>query len=203
MFEPAIIIRRDFPPYTRRLVDMDQIRHRLGVDGEFALGANDLSTVILAGGHHARAVEIGDAAAVELDDADGVVAVVVFPQLGLHGRDAGADDALDDAVLAEEPQGEIDVVDGAVDEDAAAEFGVGDEEARGVEHVAGLGAEDGGAPDEARVHFGPGVAVGGVEAAGEAAHDFEVGFLFGGVDDGLGLFCGERGRRVSWVFWWG
>lgn len=134
-----------------------------------------------------------DLAAVEFDDADAdaVVAVVVSPQLGVHGGDADRRHALDRRVLAEEPQRGIDVVDGAVDEDAAGELGVGDEEAGRVELVAGLGAEDGGAPDQAGAHFGVRVAVGGVEAAGEAADDFLGGVLLlrssiGGADR-LGL----------------
>lgn len=82
-------------------------------------------------------------------------------------------------------------MDGAVDEDTTGELGVFDEETRGVELVAGLGAEDAGGADQAVVHLVEGVTVGGVEAAGETAHDFLVGellngFIFG-VDDGLGL----------------
>ena len=96
----------------------------------------------------------------------------MFAQVGLHGCDAGRYDGFDKRVLAEEPQAKVDVVDGAVDEDAAGEFGVGDEEAAWVELVACLASEDGGAADEPGVGFVPGVAVGGVEAAGESAHDF-------------------------------
>ena len=70
---------------------------------------------------------------------------------------------------------------------AAGELGIGDEEAGGVELVAGLGAYDAGGADCAGGGFGVGVAVGRVEAAGEAAHYFEVGVKGGGVDDGLGL----------------
>ena len=63
----------------------------------------------------------------------------------MHGCDAGGYDGLDEGVLAEEPEGQVDVVDGAVDEDAAGELGVGYEDAARVELVACLAPEDGGA----------------------------------------------------------
>ena len=82
-------------------------------------------------------------------------------------------------------------MDGAVDEDTARELSVFDEEARGVELVAGLGAEDAGGPDQAVIHLVEGITVGSVEAAGETTHDFLVGELLNrfivGVNDGLGL----------------
>ena len=82
-------------------------------------------------------------------------------------------------------------MDAAVDEDAAGVLGVGDEEAGRVELVAGLGPEDDRAADGAGAGFGEGVAVGGVEAAAEAAEDFLGGVrgegdAVGGAD-GLGL----------------
>jgi hypothetical protein len=89
--------------------------------------------------------------------------------------------------LAEKPERQVNVVDVAVDENPAAELGVRDEEAGRVELVAGLRAEDGGPPDGAVGDAREGVAVGGVEAAGEAAEDLEVGLCAGGVEDGLGL----------------
>ena len=66
-------------------------------------------------------------------------------------------------------------MDTAVHEDTTGVLRVGDEEAGGIELVAGLRADHGGSADEAGKGFGVGVTVGGVEAAGEAAHDFKVG----------------------------
>lgn len=140
---------------------------------------------MLPGSHHAGGVEVSDFVAIELYDADAVVYVLPLSQAGLDGGDADGIDALDHAVLAEIPQREVDVVDVAVDKDAAGELGVVDKEARGVEFVAGLGAEDGGAADAAVVHALKGVAVGGVEAAGEATEDFEVWAFVCCVDYGL------------------
>lgn len=54
----------------------------------------------------------------ELYDPNGVVAIPPFAQTGLHGSDSASDDGFDAAGWAEEPEGEIDVVDAAVDEDA-------------------------------------------------------------------------------------
>ena len=191
LLEAAIIVRRDLAPNARRLAQLHQIHDRIRINADLPLGANDFRHVVLTGRHHAGRVKTRDLAAPELDDADAVVDVAVLAQVRLHGGDAEGSDRLDDRVLAEEPQGQVDVVDVAVDEDAAAELGVGDEEAGRVQLVAGLRAEDGGAADRACVASAPGVAVGGVEAAGEAAEDFEVRFCFRGVDDGLGL----------WGFW--
>ena len=55
--------------------------------------------------YHARCVQICDPAAVELDNADRVVPIVVSAQVGLHGGDAGGYDGFDEGVLAEEPEG--------------------------------------------------------------------------------------------------
>lgn len=79
-------------------------------------------------------------------------------------------------------------MDGAVDEYPAGELGVGDEEAARVQLVAGLAAHYGGCAQCTGGHFGVCVAVGGVEAAREAAHYFEVWFFGRCVEDGLGLY---------------
>lgn len=50
-------------------------------------------------------------------------------------------------------------MDVAVDEDAAGELSVGNEEAGGIKFVAGLGSEDGRAADGAGVHAVEGVTV--------------------------------------------
>ena len=172
VFKPLIIRRRELPPHSPLLIDIHQIHLRLHVDGQFALGPDNLGRIFLPGGHHPAREEIGDFPSIKLHDPHGIVPVAPFPQSRLHGRDAVGDDGFDFAVLAEEPEGEVDVVDAAVDEDAARVLGVGDEEARRVEFVAGLGAEDGGGADQAGGCFGMRVAVGVVEAAGEATHDF-------------------------------
>ena len=73
---------------------------------------------------------------------------------------------------SEEPECEVNVMDAAVHEDAAGVFCVFDEKPRGVEFIACLAAEDGGGAVEAGGDFGVGGEVGGVGAAGEAAHYF-------------------------------
>ena len=74
--------------------------------------------------------------------------------------------------VVEEPEREVDVMDGTVDEDAAVALRVRDEEARLVEEVAGVASHQVGRANGAGFDFGMGVAVGGVEAAREAGHDF-------------------------------
>lgn len=187
MLEAAVVVVGDLATNAGGLVHLDEGAGGVGVDGQLALGTDDLSHVVLARGHHTGRVEVGDLATPELDNSDTVVNILVLAQLRLHGGNTGRDDTLDNGVLAEVPEGKIDIVDVAVDEDATAELGVGDEEARGVQPVASLRAEDRGAADEAIIHSGEGVSVRGIEAAGEAAHDFEMGLLDGGVDDRLRL----------------
>lgn len=120
----------------------------------------------------------------------------MLAQIRLHSGNTNSSHALDLGLLTEEPQRKIDIVDTAVDEDAARELGVGDEETTGVQLVAGLRSEDGGCADVAGGHASVGVAVGGVESTTEAADDFLGGELFDGgvvgVDDGLGLHAAIR-----------
>ncbi len=123
----------------------------------------------------------------ELDDPNGVIVVVVFTKIGLDGGDAVGGNALGHDVIAEEPEGEIDVVDGHVDEDAAGPCSVLDEEAGGVVFIAGLAADDAGSADHALVALVEGVPVGLVEPARESTHDFEMRLLLRRINNGLAL----------------
>lgn len=60
----------------------------------------------------------------EFHDADAVVDVLVLGEVGESCVDSDGCDAFDDAVCAEVPEGEVNVVDVGVDEDSAGEFGV-------------------------------------------------------------------------------
>jgi hypothetical protein len=115
----------------------------------------------------------------------------MLPQIRLHSRDSNSSNALHTAILAEEPQRKIDIVNGAVDENPAGELRIRNEEPARIELVACLRAEDGRRADIAVGHACEGIAVGGVEASRETTDDFlgRVGFYRGavGVDDGLGL----------------
>lgn len=170
--ETPIIMFRNLPPHASILAHLDKRTHGISIYGDFPLRAHKLSHIVLPSSHDATTVKIRDASTPKLDDANTIVHVPVFAQVRLHGRDAHGVHGLDEAVLAEKPQREVYIVDIAVDEDAAAELGVVDEEAAGVQLVAGLGAEDGEAADGGCGGARVGVAVRGVEAAGEAAHYF-------------------------------
>lgn len=76
---------------------------------------------------------------------------------------------------------------GHVHKDAAGPAGVLDVEPGRVVLVAGLGAQDGGTPDEPVLDLAVCGAVGLVEAAGETAHHFEVWALFCCGDDFVAL----------------
>lgn len=60
----------------------------------------------------------------EFHDADAVVDVLVLGEVGESCVDSDGCDAFDDAVCAEVPECEVDVVDVGVDEDSAGKFGV-------------------------------------------------------------------------------
>jgi hypothetical protein len=101
----AVIILWNLPPNAASVVNIHEILNRRTVNGQFALRADDLGAVFLTRSHHPRTIEVGDLATVELDDADAVVDVAVFGEIGLHGGDAAGDDGFDGGVLAEEPEG--------------------------------------------------------------------------------------------------
>lgn len=136
---------------------------------------------------------------IELNNPQRIIPIIMLPQIGLHSRDPHRYHALDLGLLAEEPQRQVDIVDGTVHKDPAGELGVSDEEPAGIELVAGLRADHGGSPDGSTGHAAVGVAVGGVEAAGETAGDLlaRVGFDGGlvGVDDRLRL--SEKWKEVG------
>ena len=177
----------NFPPYPGIIVDMHMIQRGLCINSQFPLCPNNLSRVFLARSHHPRSVEVCDLAVIELDQTNSIVAIVVFAKVWFDRCNANCGDRFDFAILSKEPESQIDIVNRAVDEDPAGELRVSNEEAGRVELVAGLAAHDGGRTNGADLHFVVGVSVGGVEAAGEAAHYFEMGFLRGCVDNCLGL----------------
>lgn len=160
----------DLLPDAGLVVHMHMVQRGLRVHRQLPFRPDNLGGILLAGSHHARSVKVRDLAVVELHQADRVVAVVVLAQVRLDGGDAHGGHGLDLAVLAEEPEREVDVVDRAVDEDPAGELRVRDEEAGRVELVAGLAAHHGRRADRPGLHFAEGVAVGGVEAPREPAH---------------------------------
>lgn len=162
----AIIVSLcNLTPNTIRLVVLDQVVRRVLVDSELAVCTDDLGDVVLTSGHHTRSVEVGYAAAPEFDDADAVVDVLVLCEARVAGVDAYGADGLDDAVGAEEPECQVDVVDCGVDEDAAGVLGVGDEVLVIAVLVACLRTEDGWASDATVVGAFEGCSVAGVEAA--------------------------------------
>lgn len=195
ILEAIVVVLGDLATDTVLVEDVDQVQGRLGVNGQLTLGADDFGGVFLAGCHHARGVEVGDFAVMELHQTDGVVPVVMLAQVGLNGGDTHRRHRLDLAVLAEEPQSQVDIVDGAVHEDTTRELGVGDEEPGGVQLVAGLTAHDGGSTNSTSGHLVECITVGGIEATGETAHYFEFGLLGCCIEDGLGLLK----RHVSCI----
>lgn len=139
---------------------------------------------------------------IELNNPQRIIPIIMLPQIRLHSRNPNSSNTLHLTLLPEEPQRKVDIVNGTVDEDPARELGVRDEEPGRIELVACLAAEDGGCAYVAAGQAGVGVAVGGVEAAGEAADDFLGGIFldggFVGVHDGLGLVVIVSSEFVPW-----
>lgn len=111
LLEAIIVCLRHLFPDTTRLVELDEVLLWVSIDDDLAMRADDFGSVLLAGCHHARGVEVGDFAAVEFYNTDTVVDVAVLCEAGETGVDADRCDTFDDAVLAKVPQREIDVVD--------------------------------------------------------------------------------------------
>ena len=107
----------------------------------YGTGNNRELTVFLPGSHHAAAEQLRNAAIVELDNTQGIVPVIVLAQLRRDRCDTNRSNRLDHRVLAKEPQGQIDIMDGAVDKDSTRELRIFHEEPAGIQLVAGLRAE--------------------------------------------------------------
>lgn len=97
-------------------VVVDEVLLGVKVDGELALGADDLGNIFLAVGHHARGVVVGDPAVPELDDADGVIVVLVLLETWENGDNTVCGDGFGYHIGTEVPQGQVNVVHGHVDE---------------------------------------------------------------------------------------
>lgn len=175
--EPAVVVGRNLPPDTRALVDVHQVTLRLRIDRQLALGASHLCRVLLTGRHHSRTEELGDLPPVELHDAHRIVAVVVLSQLRRYSGDAYSTHRLDDAVLAEKPQRQINVVDTAIDENPTRELGVGNKEARWVEFIASLAPDDRWPANKPTFHLLICIPIAGIEPARKPTDDFLSGVL--------------------------
>lgn len=85
-------------------VVVDEVLLGVEVDGELALGADDLGNIFLAVGHHAGSVVVGDPAVPELDDTDSVVVVFVLLETWKNGNNTVCGDGLGYYVGAEVPE---------------------------------------------------------------------------------------------------
>lgn len=83
----------------------------------------------------------------------------MLAQIRLHGCDTNGCDTLDLGLLAEEPQGQINIVDRAVNKDTTRELGIGHEEPTGIQLVTGLGSENRWDTNVAGCHAAVGIAV--------------------------------------------
>lgn len=75
---------------------------------------------------------------VKLDDTKRIIPIIMLPQIRLHSRNPNSSNALHLGLLTKEPQGQINIVNGTVNEDPTRELGVRDEEPGRIELVACL-----------------------------------------------------------------
>jgi hypothetical protein len=122
---------------------------------------------------------------VKFNNTNSIIPIVMLPQIRLHSCDSNSSNRLDTRLLTKEPKRKVDIVNRAVDEDTTGELGISNKETTRIELVACLRSEDGGCADVAVGHAPVGIAVGGVEAAREAA-DY---LLFGVVLLGFAVDC--------------
>ena len=188
LLEPSVIRSGYFSPNPRRLIDVNKIALRLHIDSQFPLCTDNLSSVLLPRSHHARAIQIRNPSAIELDDPNRIIPVIGLQQRRLDGRNPTRNNRLDSRVLPEEPQRKIDIMDRAINKDPGRELRVGDKEPTRIKLIARLTPENRRPPNKARIHLLPRVTVGSVEAAGETAHDLQMRLLFCSVDNPLRLY---------------
>jgi len=179
----SIITFQDLSSNDCLLLRKYEIIQGIQIQCEFAFHADNFSKVFLPRSHHPNRINIQNPSIPDLHDSHRIILVFTLAKLGLHRRNARRAHT-DDRALAVETEREVDVDNGAVNEDAAREVGVR-KILMGRVFVACLAAEDKGPADEAGGAFVAGVAVGGVGAAGEAARDFEVRTTGGDVNYGL------------------
>lgn len=156
------------------------------VDADLSTGTGHFGADVVAVGLGAGAVEVGNLVVPELDDTNSVIDVIGFLELGVVSQGTNSPARLGDGVV-EEPKGQINVVDGAVDKDAAVSGGIAYKETSLIKHIASVGAHYEGFTNGILLYLENGFAVGVVEATGESSHDFEVGFLSSSINYLLSL----------------
>lgn len=109
---------------------------------DLAVCARDLRANIMPMCLRPRAVEVRDFAAPEFHHAHAVIDILQLAELRVVLEGAHCEGGFGKEVLAHVKEGEVDVVDATVDEDAAVAGGVANEEACFVEEVAGLRADE-------------------------------------------------------------
>lgn len=183
--ETAVVVRWDLPSNTGRLRHLNQSSQRISIDRQLPFCTDDLGHVMLTSCHDPATIKVCNLASPELDDTNTIVHVLVFAKIRLDGSNSYCIRALDNTILAKVPEREIDIVNVAINKDAAGELCILDKETRRVELITGLRSEDRGSSYGSVVHPVPRIAVGGVKSPRKATHDFEVRLLVGGVHNRL------------------
>src|SRR5262249_43437153 len=132
--EAFVESRRAFVAHAVRIGNVDAIEPGIVADRQPASRAEDLGERLVPVRHGARGIEAGHFAVGELAGRDTVVYVAELAQAMVDGYDAGRENA-DRFGIAEQPAGEVDVMYGAVEENAAAGWGEADKKSRRIVHV--------------------------------------------------------------------
>lgn len=136
--ESLVVVLWQLAPCTMRVMDLDMIFPSLHVHSEGPTFAYDFRRILLARCHHARAVQGGDLAAIEFECGYSIVPVIHSVEFRVYSSHPHCLNALKLALLAEEPEHEVDVMNRAVNEDTSTRLSVTDEVTRGVVKVGGL-----------------------------------------------------------------
>lgn len=171
MFKALPVVGLDFMAKTQLVAEHDVVRSRRQVDLDLALRAGDFGADVVSVRLCSGGEVVPDLSAVVLYHADAVVHVVRLCKLRVVLQRADGIAALGLGVV-QKPQRQVDVVDGAVDKNAAVAFRIRRKETGFVQQVSRLAA------DHVRVSDGPGfdlvvcVSVRCVEPPGEPGHHF-------------------------------
>src|SRR6202171_1890414 len=134
LLESLIEGRRAFVAYSMCIGDVDAVKARVLADRESAVRSENLGRRLVPVRHGARRVKTCHLAIGEFAGRHTVVDVAEFPQALVQRHHAGRENAYRFGI-PQQPAGKIDIVHGAVEEDAAAGGREAHEKARRIVHV--------------------------------------------------------------------
>lgn len=187
ILEPLPVLRLNFVSHTELISENHVVLLRNNIDHQLSIRAGDLRADVVSVSLGPGTVKVRDLTAPKLNDADGVVHIGEILQLGMVLESTRCPAGFGNRVV-EVPEGQIDIVNGAVDKYTAIARRIANEEAGFVAQVTSVG------PNHERRSNSllledllACIAIRCIEAPREACHDFDRGVALGSIDDRLGL----------------